>query len=99
MSAKPTPEALLRELRQVVVPAEDSEVARQRRSRVVAELRTKQAKIQVTREIRRVWRRRVLVAAACLGLSACAWMVGSRRSQETPTPKARGAEAQAPTPR
>jgi hypothetical protein len=73
--AKETPLALLRELRQVVVEAEDSATAQRRRTRVVDGLRAKQARIRVIGELSRAWRRRLLLAAACLALAACAWAV------------------------
>ena len=56
--AKETPLGVLRELRQVVVEAEDSATAQRRRTRVVDGLRAKQAKIRVIRELSRAWRRR-----------------------------------------
>jgi hypothetical protein len=73
--SKETPLSLLRELRQVVVEAEDSASVQRRRTRVVDGLRAKQAKIRVIRELSRAWRRRLLLAAACLALAACAWAV------------------------
>ncbi len=72
--ANEAPLAVLRELRQVVVEAEDSAAVQRRRIRVVDGLRAKQAKLQVMSEVSRVWRRRLLLAAACLALAACAWV-------------------------
>jgi hypothetical protein len=77
--AKETPLAILRELRQVVVEAEDSASTERRRTRVVDGLRAKQAKLRAIRELSRVWRRRLLLAAACLALAACAWAVLHQR--------------------
>ena len=77
--AKETPLAILRELRQVVVEAEDSASTERRRTRVVDGLRAKQAKMRVIRELSRVWRRRLLLGAACLALAACAWAVLQQR--------------------
>jgi hypothetical protein len=74
-SAKETPLSLLRELRQVVVEAEDFGTAQRRRARVVDGLRAKQAKIRVIGELSRAWRRRLLLAAACIALAVCAWAV------------------------
>ena len=71
---------MLRELRQVVVEAEDFATAQLRRARVVDGLRAKQAKVRVIRELSRTWRRRLLLAAACLALTACAWAVLHQRA-------------------
>jgi hypothetical protein len=82
--ANENPLAILRELRQVVVEAEDSASAQRRRTRVVDGLRAKQIKIRVIRELSRVWRRRLLFVAACLALVAGTWAILHQRQPANP---------------